>query len=98
MIHQANLTFKSRYIPGDGECEPPLEGRLEVVEDLAPLLRVRQERRAGEPDGEVRPPRQRVLRTLGPNSTEKVWLEFWLEKPLEFSPEIPYTKKTFKNG
>ena len=27
---------------------------------------------------------------LGPNSIEKVWLDFWLEKPLEFWLEIPY--------
>ena len=26
------------------------------------------------------------------------WLEFRLEKPLEFWLEIPYTKKKFKNG
>ena len=51
-------------LPGYGECEPPLERRLEVAEDLPPLLRIRQERRAGEPDGEVWPPRQRVLGTL----------------------------------
>ena len=71
-----------------------------MAEDLAPLLRVRQERRAGEPDGKVRPPRQRVLRTLGPNSIEQVWLEVevWLEKPLAFWLEIPYTKKMFTNG
>ena len=35
---------------------------------------------------------------LGPNSIEKIWLEFRLEKPLEFWLEIPYTKKMFKNG
>ena len=33
---------------------------------------------------------------LGDNSIEKKWLEFWLEKPLEFWPEIPYTNKKFK--
>ena len=36
-------------------------------------------------------------RLQGPNSIEKNWLEFWLEKPLEFRLEIPYTKKMFKN-
>ena len=36
--------------------------------------------------------------TLGPNSIEKIWFEFRLEKPLEFWLEIPYTKKTFKDG
>ena len=30
---------------------------------------------------------------LGPNSIENFWLEFWLEKSLEFWLEIPYTKK-----
>ena len=35
-----------------------------------------------------------LLGLLGPNSIEK----FWLEKPLEFWLEIPYTKKMFKNG
>ena len=34
-----------------------------------------------------------LRRTLGPNSIEKFWLEFWLEKPLEFWLDIPYTKK-----
>ena len=34
----------------------------------------------------------------GPNSIEKIWLEFWLEKPLEFWLEISYTKKMFKNA
>ena len=34
---------------------------------------------------------------LGPNSIEIFWLEFWLEKPLEFWLEISYTKKMFKN-
>ena len=41
---------------------------------------------------------QPILRTLGPNSIEKFQLEFWLEKPLEFCLEIPYTKKMFKIG
>ena len=35
---------------------------------------------------------------LGPNSIEKFWLEFRLEKLLEFWLEIPHTKKMFKNG
>ena len=35
---------------------------------------------------------------LGPNSIEKIWLEFWLEKPLEVWLEMSYTKKMFKNG
>ena len=35
---------------------------------------------------------------LGPNSIETFWLEFWLEKSLEFWLEIPYTEKVFKNG
>ena len=35
---------------------------------------------------------------LGPNSIEKNWLEFLLEKPPEFLLEISYTKKMFKNG
>ena len=35
---------------------------------------------------------------LGHNSIGKFWLEFRLEKPLEFWLEIPYTKKMFKNG
>ena len=26
---------------------------------------------------------------LGPNSIEKIWLEYWLEKSLEFLLEIP---------
>ena len=34
----------------------------------------------------------------GPNSIEKIWLEFWLEKRLEFWLEIPYTKKWFEKG
>ena len=33
----------------------------------------------------------------GGDSIEKFWLEFWLEKLLEFWLEIPYTKKMFKN-
>ena len=65
-MHRAPNNFQPDFLslPGDGECEPPLERRLEVAEDPAALLRVRQERRPGEPDGEERPPRQRVLRTL----------------------------------
>ena len=39
-----------------------------------------------------------MMRMLGPNSVEKFWLEFWLEKSLEFCLEIPYTKKMLKNG
>ena len=35
---------------------------------------------------------------LGPNSIGKFWFEFWLEKPLEFWLEIPYSKKMFKIG
>ena len=35
---------------------------------------------------------------LGPNSMENFWLEFRLEKPLEFWLEITYTKKKLKNG
>ena len=34
---------------------------------------------------------------LEPDSIENFWLEFWLEKPLEFLLEIPYTKKKSKN-
>ena len=34
--------------------------------------------------------------TLGPNSIEKLSLQFWLEKLLEFLLEIPYTKQMFK--
>ena len=33
-----------------------------------------------------------VADVLGPNSIEKCWLEFWLEKSLEFLLDIPYTK------
>ena len=36
------------------------------------------------------------LDTLGPNSIETFWLEFWLEKSLEFWLEIPNNKKMFK--
>ena len=35
---------------------------------------------------------------LGPNSIEKNWPEFRLERSLEFWLEIPYTKKLLKNG
>ena len=35
---------------------------------------------------------------LGGKSIETFWLEFRLEKPLEFWLEIPPTKKTVKNG
>ena len=35
---------------------------------------------------------------LGPNSIEKFWLEFRLEKSLEIWLDIPYIKKMFKNG
>ena len=35
---------------------------------------------------------------LGGDSIGKFWLEFSLEKSLELWLEIPYTKKTFKNG
>ena len=56
----------------------------------------------GEPRVEVGEDRlEGVLagdRVLGPNSIEKCWLEFRLEKPLEFWLEIPYTKKKLKNG
>ena len=34
----------------------------------------------------------------GTNSVEIFWLEFWLEKSLEFWLVIPRTKKMFKNG
>ena len=30
---------------------------------------------------------------LGPNSIETFWLEFWLEKRLEFWLEIPYRSR-----
>ena len=39
-----------------------------------------------------------VLPDLGPDSIEKFWLEFLLEKSLEFWLEYPDTKKMFKNG
>ena len=42
--------------------------------------------------------RKGIEARLGPNSTEKFWLEFRLEKSLEFWLEIPYTKEMFKNG
>ena len=38
------------------------------------------------------------LLNLGGNSIENFWLQFRVEKPLEFWLEIPYTKKTLKNG
>ena len=38
-----------------------------------------------------------LYRPQGPNSIEKLYLEFRLEKPLEFWLEIPYTKKKLKN-
>ena len=34
----------------------------------------------------------------GTNLMEIFWLEFWLEKPLNFWLEIPSTKKMLKNG
>ena len=37
-------------------------------------------------------------KSQGPNSIEKVWLEFWLEKSLEFWLEVPHNKKMFKIG
>ena len=54
-------------------------------------------------DGRLPDPVGRLLQSvviglLGPNSIEKCWLEFWLEKPLEFWLQIPCTKKMFKNG
>ena len=39
-----------------------------------------------------------VEATLGPNSKENFWLEFWLEKSLAFWIEIPYSEKMSKNG
>ena len=39
-----------------------------------------------------------VQRELGAQFNRKIWLEFRLEKQLEFWLPIPYTKKTFKNG
>ena len=39
-----------------------------------------------------------LAHNLGPNSIEKCWLEFWLEKSLEFWLEITHTKKLIKNG
>ena len=42
--------------------------------------------------------RRRFVKWLGPNSIENFWLEFWLEKSLEFWLEIPHTKKMLKNG
>ena len=38
-----------------------------------------------------------ALVVLGVNSIEKCWLEFWLEKLLEFWLQIPYTEKDAKN-
>ena len=38
------------------------------------------------------------LHLEGRDSIEKLWLEFWLEKTLEYLLEIPYTKKMFKKG
>ena len=35
---------------------------------------------------------------LGPNSIDKFWLEFRLEKSLEICLEIPHTKKMLKMG
>ena len=35
---------------------------------------------------------------LGPNSIEKIWLEFWLEKSLHFWLQISHNKKMFKSG
>ena len=55
------------------------------------------ERHLGQPREEVARGGDGVL-LLGGDSIEKVWLEFRLEKPLEFWLEIPFTKKTFKNG
>ena len=34
----------------------------------------------------------------GGNSIEKIWLDFRLEKQLEFWLDIPCTKEMFKNG
>ena len=52
----------------------------------------------GEVAEEPRPDEEVQLVWLGPNSIEKIWLEFRLEKPLEFWLEIPYSMKLFKNG
>ena len=41
---------------------------------------------------------QGILVRLGTDSIEKFWIEFWLEKPLEFWLEVACTKKMFKNG
>ena len=40
----------------------------------------------------------RGRRVPGPNSIEIFWLEFWIEKPLEFWLEIVFTEKMFTNG
>ena len=86
-----------RVVAEDAGQGHPLDGRQlrgaehvgvgveEAVARLEPLKLV--------PDDAVRSgaqqrPDHRPLHVLGGDSTEKNWLEFWLEKPLEFWLEI----------
>ena len=67
---------------------PDVHGGVEGAdgEEVLPVDGERAADHGGRGEGRGR-------RLGGPNSIEHCWLEFWLEKTLEFWLEIPYTKK-----